>query len=77
MSNSNIVSFSIIIPTYNESDNILRLISEIEKNLPTSDFTEIVIVDDNSPDGTGKLVEKYINQHKITTEKECSFKTKN
>jgi dolichol-phosphate mannosyltransferase len=77
MSNSNIVSFSIIIPTYNESENILRLISEIEKNLPTSDFTEIVIVDDNSPDGTGKLVENYINQQKSTTEKEGSPKTKN
>ena len=64
MSNSNIVSFSIIIPTYNESDNILRLISEIEKNLSTSDFTEIVIVDDNSPDGKGKVVERYINQKK-------------
>jgi dolichol-phosphate mannosyltransferase len=77
MSNSNIVSFSIIIPTYNESENILQLISEIEKNLPTSDFTEIVIVDDNSPDGTGKLVENYINQHNIKPEKECSTKSKN
>ena len=77
MSNSNIVSFSIIIPTYNESDNILRLISEIEKNLPTSDFTEIVIVDDNSPDGTGKLVENYINKQESTTENEGSPKTKN
>ena len=70
MSNSNIVSFSIIIPTYNESENVLRLIREIEKNLPTSDFTEIVIVDDNSPDGTGKLVENYINKKKSTTEKD-------
>ncbi|HET6726798.1 MAG TPA: polyprenol monophosphomannose synthase, partial [Nitrososphaeraceae archaeon] len=77
MSNSNIVSFSIIIPTYNESENILQLISEIEKNLPTSDFTEIVIVDDNSPDGTGKLVENYINQHNIKPEKESSTKSKN
>ena len=77
MSNSNIVSFSIIIPTYNESENILQLISEIEKNLPTSDFTEIVIVDDNSPDGTGKLVENYINQYNIKPEKESSTKSKN
>ena len=77
LSNSNIVTFSIIIPTYNESENILRLISEIEKNLPTSDFTEIVIVDDNSPDGTGKLVENYINQQQNNTEKESSVKVKN
>lgn len=77
LSNSNIVTFSVIIPTYNESENILRLISEIEKNLPTSDFTEIVIVDDNSPDGTGKLVENYINHQKSKTEKESPAKTRN
>jgi dolichol-phosphate mannosyltransferase len=59
----NVVTFSIVIPTYNESENIIRLITEIEKNLPKSDFTEIIIVDDNSPDGTGKLVENYINPY--------------
>ena len=62
LSDSNVVLFSIVIPTYNESENILRLISEIVKNLPKTDFTEIVIVDDNSPDGTGKLVEAYISR---------------
>jgi len=62
LSNSNVVTFSVVIPTYNESENILRLITEIEKNLPTSHFTEIIIVDDNSPDGTGKLVENYIQE---------------
>lgn len=77
LSNSNDVTFSIVIPTYNESENIIRLITEIEKNLPTSDFTEIIVVDDNSPDGTGKLVENYINQQKVKPEKENSAKTKN
>jgi dolichol-phosphate mannosyltransferase len=77
LSNSNIVTFSIVIPTYNESENILRLISEIEKNLPTSHFTEIIIVDDNSPDGTGKLVESYISQQKVNAEKDLSRNTKN
>jgi len=62
LSNSNVVTFSVVIPTYNESENILRLITEIENNLPTSHFTEIIIVDDNSPDGTGKLVENYIQE---------------
>ncbi len=70
LSNSNVVTFSIVIPTYNESENILRLISEIEKNLPSSHFTEIIIVDDNSPDGTGKLVENYINEQNVKTKKE-------
>jgi dolichol-phosphate mannosyltransferase len=79
LSNSNIVTFSIIIPTYNESENILRLISEIERNLSTSDFTEIVIVDDNSPDGTGKLVESYISQQSNNNDnqKEIDDKTTN
>jgi dolichol-phosphate mannosyltransferase len=70
LSNSNATAFSVVIPTYNESENILRLITEIEKNLPTSHFTEIIIVDDNSPDGTGKLVENYIEQEKTKDQKE-------
>jgi len=69
LSNSNVVTFSIVIPTYNESENILRLITEIENNLPTSHFTEIIIVDDNSPDGTGKLVENYIEEQNAKLEK--------
>ena len=77
LSNSNIVTFSIVIPTYNESENILRLISEIEKNLPTSDFTEIIVVDDNSPDGTGKLVEDCITKKGIKAKEKNSSHTKN
>ena len=77
LSNSNIVTFSIVIPTYNESENIVRLISEIEKNLPTNDFTEIIVVDDNSPDGTGKLVENYITKERFKTEEKNSSHTKN
>jgi dolichol-phosphate mannosyltransferase len=68
LSNSNVVTFSVVIPTYNESENILRLITEIENNLPTSHFTEIIIVDDNSPDGTGKLVENYIQEQNAKLE---------
>jgi dolichol-phosphate mannosyltransferase len=77
LSNSNSVTFSIVIPTYNESDNIIRLITEIEKNIPKSDSTEIVIVDDNSPDGTGKLVENYIKEQKLNDTKENLPNSKN
>ncbi len=45
----------VIIPTYNESDNIPRLIEEILA-LPIS--AHVIVVDDNSPDGTGKLVDE-------------------
>lgn len=43
----------VIIPTYNEIDNIKNI---IERVLPQHESIEILIVDDNSPDGTGKVV---------------------
>ncbi len=45
----------VIIPTYNERENIAALISSIF-SLPVT--FDILIVDDNSPDGTGDLVEE-------------------
>ena len=47
---------SIIIPTYNESQNIISILKSIGRNLPKNLHTETIVVDDNSPDGTGKLV---------------------
>ena len=46
---------SIILPTYNERNNIEKLILELIKI--NSEF-EIIIIDDNSPDGTGKIIDK-------------------
>jgi dolichol-phosphate mannosyltransferase len=43
----------VIVPTYNERENIPRLIPEILSRDPR---LEILVVDDNSPDGTGDLV---------------------
>ncbi len=51
---------SIIIPTYNESQNILKILKSIQENLPKNTKAQTIVVDDNSPDGTGKLVEDYI-----------------
>ena len=51
---------SIIIPTYNESLNILNILRSIKNILPKSILVEALVVDDNSPDGTGRIVEKYI-----------------
>lgn len=45
---------AIVIPTYNESDNLPALIAELHLSSPDS---VVVVVDDNSPDGTGQLVE--------------------
>ena len=55
---------SIIIPTYNESQNILKILKSIGEILPPNILTEAIVVDDNSPDGTGKIVENYLQNLK-------------
>ena len=51
-----------MIPTYNEKENIKILINEILK-LRIKNL-HIVVVDDNSPDGTWKIVRKIIKKNK-------------
>jgi dolichol-phosphate mannosyltransferase len=48
---------SIVIPTYNEKDNISILIQNIAEALAGIRY-EIVVVDDQSPDGTGRIVQR-------------------
>lgn len=45
----------VIIPTYNELENLPPLLQDIFSNAPE---TDVLIVDDNSPDGTGALADK-------------------
>ena len=45
----------IVIPTYNEIENLKSITSAVLKNTPGS--VHILIVDDGSPDGTGKLAD--------------------
>ena len=47
--------------TYNEVSNIAKLISKIKKHTTK---TDILIIDDNSPDGTGRKVLKLKNKDK-------------
>lgn len=47
----------IIVPTYNEAENIQALLPSIFKFNPE---VHILVVDDSSPDGTGQLVQKII-----------------
>ena len=47
---------SVILPTYNEVENIVRLIGCIIENIPDTWEYEILVVDDNSPDGTHQSV---------------------
>ena len=45
----------VVVPTYNERDNVERLIGEV---LAQDEGIEVLVVDDNSPDGTGEVVER-------------------
>ena len=44
----------IILPTYNESQNLPRLLAQLAQSVPGA---AVLVVDDNSPDGTGDLAE--------------------
>lgn len=44
----------VVLPTYNEAANIDRFLRKVREAAPT---TDILVVDDDSPDGTGALVE--------------------
>lgn len=55
---------SIIVPTYNESQNIIQILKSIQNHIPTNIPSQTIVVDDNSPDGTGKIVDEYINSFK-------------
>ncbi len=44
---------TVVVPTYNERDNIERVVREL---LSLSPDISVIVVDDNSPDGTGELV---------------------
>lgn len=47
----------IIIPTYNEKENIEPIVTQV---LAVDPSIDVLVVEDNSPDGTGKIVDKMI-----------------
>lgn len=54
---------SVILPTYNEHDNIIPLIMRTIQALPEE--KEILVIDDDSPDGTAELVSNYCKENSI------------
>ncbi|MDM8520369.1 polyprenol monophosphomannose synthase [Anaerolineales bacterium HSG6] len=51
----------VIVPTYNEKENISDLIQQI-MGLPIQ--AQVIVVDDNSPDGTGQIVDDIVAKNK-------------
>jgi dolichol-phosphate mannosyltransferase len=51
----------LVLPTYNEAENIEPFVAAVRDNLPAS--AQILIVDDNSPDGTGALADALAERH--------------
>jgi dolichol-phosphate mannosyltransferase len=60
------VKFSIVIPTYNEAGGIERLVTALAELFAREHLDgEIIVVDDNSPDGTGDIVEKLTERFPV------------
>lgn len=49
----------VLIPTYNERDNVGRIVPAVLECLPSA---HVLVVDDNSPDGTGNVAERIARQ---------------
>jgi dolichol-phosphate mannosyltransferase len=56
------MDFSLIIPTYNEKDNISLLLDKLKETLGNLPDYEITVVDDDSPDLTWQSVQAYAAQ---------------
>ena len=68
------MKFSIVIPIFNEQDNIRVLINEIKNKLiQFNDEYEIIIVDDGSTDSTVKILEKEVNNKLVLLKNKINF----
>jgi dolichol-phosphate mannosyltransferase len=57
------MNISVVLPTYDECKNIVDLIDAIEaETAPHAEHLQIVVVDDNSPDGTAQVVQQRIQK---------------
>lgn len=57
------IKASVILPTYNEAGNIIKLVEAIKHELDLKKIShEIIVVDDSSPDQTGLLAQKYFSK---------------
>lgn len=56
--------FTIILPTYKERENLAAMVSRLLEVFARDDLDgHIIIVDDNSPDGTGEIADELAERH--------------
>jgi dolichol-phosphate mannosyltransferase len=58
------VELSLIAPTYNEKENIIPLVERVHKALSTYNY-ELIVVDDNSPDGTSDIARSLSSRYPV------------
>src|SRR3954454_17443706 len=52
---------TVCLPTYNERENLPRMIEELARVLREGD--RVLVIDDSSPDGTGELADRLAEEH--------------
>lgn len=58
---------SVIIPTYNERDNVVPLLEQLESVLDEASIAfEVIVVDDDSPDQTWKVVQEFETDYSLS-----------
>jgi dolichol-phosphate mannosyltransferase len=51
----------LVLPTYDEAENVEGFVAAARAKLPAS--AQVLIVDDNSPDGTGEIADRLVEEH--------------
>ena len=58
---------TMVVPTYNEKDRLAELVSRLFESATAAGLAlELVVVDDNSPDGTGQLADELAKTRRVT-----------
>jgi dolichol-phosphate mannosyltransferase len=57
-----VIELSVVLPTYNECENVVPLLERIAQSLAGRRY-EVLVVDDDSPDGTAAVVARHAANH--------------
>jgi Glycosyltransferases involved in cell wall biogenesis len=55
---------SVVVPTYNEAENLPELVEHLDRALAGRDY-EVVVVDDRSPDGTAEVAKRLSGRYPV------------